>query len=625
MSHELLIRRVRLVGDEIWEWRFERGVNIIVGPIGVGKTTLLNLIRFGLGGSWTPTKKARESAHTVVLDLVAGAHEVTITRPFKGGRVTVAVDGDMGRPIPLRATANRPETLSSHLLELLGIPRVKVPTSRAKPGKRKTSVSFPDVLTHLYLEQTEIDRSIAHSGDRNRENKRLYVFELLYGLLDAPLAELQTSIGAHSDRRSELIQERDTVEKWAERLKVTFDSAVSAERAAVEVEAADRELAAERVAHERLLAEMPDLREREAVALEQLEAAANRLNETQLERTRTREVAAQLQLDIERMHRGRDATSTFQAFDYVSCPRCLQDLDIEHPAGHCGLCGQHDVQPPSVVAIKDEAERRAEQLRDSEGLLRVLDREEEKIRDELREFEQIRAAAREASADSERQLEAQQRIIDALLVRRAVAARELEIANEVPDPSSATDELSAQISAEERAKALLVERAEHQADVLRANRERLGELSEIFRETLQRLDLPWFGGKAEIDADTYLPMVDDQSLDELSSGGMKATVNLAYYLSNLVFALREPDAVMPRFLMIDGLRKDFGSGREDLARAEHIYEFFEIRQRMMSGPPARPFQLLIVDNDLPASQGNFNVLQLDYESPLIPLRVGDDQ
>jgi len=51
VASELRIKSVSLVGAPMpHSWQFPRGVTVIVGDSGGGKTSLLNLIKYGLGG-----------------------------------------------------------------------------------------------------------------------------------------------------------------------------------------------------------------------------------------------------------------------------------------------------------------------------------------------------------------------------------------------------------------------------------------------------------------------------------------------------------------------------------------------------------------------------------------------
>ena len=78
---------------------------------------------------------------------------------------------------------------------------------------------------------------------------------------------------------------------------------------------------------------------------------------------------------------------------------------------------------------------------------------------------------------------------------------------------------------------------------------------------------------AEVDRSTYLPVVNGRTLRQLSSGGMKTTTNVAYYLANVAMAVRDRQILTPSFMMLDSIRKASGAERDDLVRAEHIYSY----------------------------------------------------
>jgi hypothetical protein len=101
-------------------------------------------------------------------------------------------------------------------------------------------------------------------------------------------------------------------------------------------------------------------------------------------------------------------------------------------------------------------------------------------------------------------------------------------------------------------------------------------------------------------------------------------VNVAYYLANLSYAIANVDSRLPRFMIIDSPRKNFGSGTADREHAGRIYERILSMQQvsqMGAAALARPFQLIVADNDVPerfARQiGRGRIHRLSYESPLI--------
>jgi hypothetical protein len=167
----------------------------------------------------------------------------------------------------------------------------------------------------------------------------------------------------------------------------------------------------------------------------------------------------------------------------------------------------------------------------------------------------------------------------------------------------------------------LHEREDQRREQLAPKGQRVDDLSEEFDLVLHRFTLPWLK-TAEVDRSSYLPRVNGVSLKALSSGGMKTTTNVAYYLANLVTALRDREILTPSFLILDSIRKDSGSEGRDLVRAEHIYKYLRTLQDSRNNPGAlaADFQLIVVDNDLPREfETAFNVMRIDPDNPLIRL------
>ena len=89
--------------------------------------------------------------------------------------------------------------ISDVLLEALGIPALRIPRSRLRPTSASSRLSFFDTYAYLYLAQTEIDRSVVGHLDSYRDPKRRAAFELLYGLSNAALMDLQVQRGELRD------------------------------------------------------------------------------------------------------------------------------------------------------------------------------------------------------------------------------------------------------------------------------------------------------------------------------------------------------------------------------------------------------------------------------------------
>jgi DNA repair exonuclease SbcCD ATPase subunit len=124
MGSVLRVRRVRLDGAALPHvWEFPDGVTVIIGGIGGGKTSLLNLIKYGLGGTAPLTQEINEVASGVTLDVVAGNSRLQLARTFGQNAVMVGEGDGHQRRYALDRRAKDP-LLSERLLQALGIPVV---------------------------------------------------------------------------------------------------------------------------------------------------------------------------------------------------------------------------------------------------------------------------------------------------------------------------------------------------------------------------------------------------------------------------------------------------------------------------------------------------------------------
>ena len=148
----------------------------------------------------------------------------------------------------------------------------------------------------------------------------------------------------------------------------------------------------------------------------------------------------------------------------------------------------------------------------------------------------------------------------------------------------------------------------------------LSDFNDSFLDVVRELRPPWFERNAYIDFNTYLPIVEGDNFDGLG-GGVRGTINIAYHVALLSLALVTGVTYVPSILIIDSPRRNLGSNAIDKALAQRIYEHFQklAEARISAGLDARPFQLIIADNDLPSVpiQG-IRQIRFDHDKPFVP-------
>jgi hypothetical protein len=128
----------------------------------------------------------------------------------------------------------------------------------------------------------------------------------------------------------------------------------------------------------------------------------------------------------------------------------------------------------------------------------------------------------------------------------------------------------------------------------------LERINRIFRDIITGIELPYSTGRARVDPQTLLPLIDDQTFEQ-RGGGARSAVSIAYSLALLAYTLENELARLPALLTIDSPQKNFGANETDKALARRVYERFLDHmpdwRAARGGVFERPFQLIIVDND----------------------------
>jgi hypothetical protein len=180
----LRVETVDLVGVER-QIAFEPGLNVVLGPISTGKSTLLRLCRILLGAAVEDIPpEVRDNVSALTGRVRIDESSYSVVRSLVGtdtAKVEIAGDGQAWRLPALRRDATATTTYGRWLLERLGLPALDVPMAPTRPAESGTTpVSVNDYMLYCHLTQDEIDSSVFGHRDNFKNIKRKYVFEILY-------------------------------------------------------------------------------------------------------------------------------------------------------------------------------------------------------------------------------------------------------------------------------------------------------------------------------------------------------------------------------------------------------------------------------------------------------------
>ncbi|MFJ4930593.1 AAA family ATPase [Streptomyces sp. NPDC088736] len=601
-------------------FQFSDQVTVVTGSIGVGKSSLLELLKFGLGATSAKLMPAVEQNVTAVeVQVTFGSRRYTLIREVGQNTVDV-VDYSTGELIGPWSVTNRKymPKASQELLAALGLPAdLRIPRKRTKPTSETVGVSFFDLYKYIYLGQNDIDTQVVGHANSHLDLKRRAVFELVYGLNSPELIDLAILKGKWADRATQLKSRAEAIKDFL---------AQADEPEAEQLESLERDT---RRALEEATSMLDNVRNESGAVLEAQRGARERVSQlrrqlgeliavrdaTAADVRKSGSLMAQLRLDQQALQRADVAHRALSGLEFASCPRCLQDVrDREVPIGHCLLC----TQPEEVSSEFDSGElkRLAAQISETQSLLNEDEEALELQQARVREVEEDLAEVtmeleRTASALISPQLEEVQGLAMEIARYEAQLEKIESSAARWSNYQSSVDEAS---DAEEEAVRVAQQESALQED-LSSNQSRIDDLSLVFNEIVGALQLPWYVS-AKIDEDTYLPIVNGAKFDDLSVGGARKTiVNLAYHLANLKYGLSHPDTLYPTILIIDSPRKNIGQTAEDSIVGEKVYEYIMHLRAEFEGS----FQVIIADNDVPTgTPEGYAELHFTYDAPLVP-------
>lgn len=638
MTTEFRIDRVSLSTTEgEVEYAFSSDLTVLVGPTTVGKTTLLELVKFGLGGKGRLSPVARDQVNAVTIDISArltresvSESSTDVTDQVGRFRITRSIDRKKRKKVQVWDLLARERmedhfidasepSLNTLLMNAIGLPTdLRAAARSGSSTKAGPRVTFNDIFSFLYIPQYEMNRDIAKSTEGYQDPKRKTVFELLFEITDPELLEMRSRFNTLKKEIENSEREHATV------LAFLSDSNIASREdtdAAIEAAVRDEQEAVRELDElEKTIFPVADRKlqvMRDLLANAERDLAEARSQSVYISRLRSKysDELENIRSEVDRLERVSSASASLVDLEFVHCPRCMQSVVERHvPSGTCRLCLQDDaLNAAGVDGIQYEISQMKDQISETVAQLAALESQDLDTANIISERERLVAelSAQIDTRTTERVTPRLQAYSDAaarLATGRALQEQLESITHQwdrVADLQAASKELR---NNREGLRASLKER---EASLESRKAEVLSEISEEFQRTVLEIGIPGVE-TAGIDSNSYLPLLNgDDFLSFSSAGGAITATQIAYWISLISVALRRRDTSYPAFLLIDSPRLALNDS-ESLERA--LYQRLRVQASVARGR----LQIIIADNRIPSEYvQEFSRIDFDYDSPTI--------
>ena len=339
-------------GTRAYDEEFHSGVNIIRGKNSSGKSTIMNLLYFALGGDFTAWSQAASQCNSVVVEVIINGGVVTLRRIistasmrplmiYYGNMDEALNNSDEGwKMFPYRLTENT-FSFSRVLFDLLDYPEV-----RSDAGD--TNITMHQVLRLMSVDQESPTDSLFRYDHFDYPITREAVSELLLGIYDNALynyrlheKDLQ---GVKKDLESEFRGLKRLYSDAADTIDIAkIDQKIhEKEQSLTQLECLITEKA------QQTTYSVPRKSSVDVVAkMDSLNGLKQEINDLKIKIQSSEEDIADSQLFIEslshKLEQIEDSIQTRQSLGELPlthCPQCLSPLQPVELEGMCSLCHQ---------------------------------------------------------------------------------------------------------------------------------------------------------------------------------------------------------------------------------------------------------------------------------------------
>lgn len=179
-------------------------ISFIYGNAGVGKTTLLNLISYGLGNNLVKTLAVEQEVLGVCLNVLINGELISLERKINSNSIILSRNNEKVNLVAKRGKNPSQQTFSDFLYSFGNLkPIVMLRRNSSKESK----VTFANFMWFSYLRQEELDNTLFYLGEEKSNYKELastYVMKILLGEKEVSDKEVNKEINKLRERQESI-------------------------------------------------------------------------------------------------------------------------------------------------------------------------------------------------------------------------------------------------------------------------------------------------------------------------------------------------------------------------------------------------------------------------------------